>query len=183
MHKLPHKEISKSSSTAWNKGLLVGQKSPLKLRKIWGIRVRLQLANKERDLALFNMAIDSKLRGCNLVRLRVSDVTQGGKASSRAMVMQKKTGMPVKFEITEHTRNAVEKWIRVANLHLDQHLFPSRFHQVAHLSTRQYAGIVKFWVSLIDLDPAAYGRHSLRRTKPTLIYRRTKNLRAVQLLL
>lgn len=183
MHKLPHNEIRKLSSTAWNKGLLVGQKPPLKLRETWAIRVRLQLAKKERDLALFNMAIDSKLRGCDLVRLRVSDVTQGGKASSRAMVMQKKTGVPVKFEITEQTRNAVENWISGANLHLDQHLFPSRFHQLAHLSTRQYARIVKFWVSLIDLDPAAYGTHSLRRTKATLIYRQTKNLRAVQLLL
>ena len=183
MYNYPHCEITRSTPVPWNKGKLVGQKPPLKSREIWAIRVRLQLAMKSRDLALFNLAIDSKLRGCDLVRLRVSDVTQGGKTTSRAIVMQRKTGMPVQFEICDQARDAVDTWIMKEGLNSDQYLFPSRFQGVPHLSTRQYARIVKYWVSLIGLDPAAYGTHSMRRTKATLIYRRTKNLRAVQLLL
>jgi integrase len=183
MYNYPHRELTRLAPIPWNKGKLVGQKPPLKPREIWAIRVRLQLARKTRDLALFNLAIDSKLRGCDLIRLRVSDVTQGGRVTSRAMVMQRKTRMPVQFEICEQARDAVEGWIAKAGLDSNQYLFPSRFHQIPHLSTRQYARIVKYWVSLIGLDPAAYGTHSLRRTKATLIYQRTKNLRAVQLLL
>ena len=167
----------------WNKGRLIGQKLPLKPREIWAIRVRLQIYRRIRDLALFNLAIDSKLRGCDLVRLRVGDVTQGGNVMNRAMVMQRKTGQPVKFEISEQTRDAVEAWIKKTGSKGLDYLFPSRFHDCPHLSTRQYARIVKYWVILIDLDASLYGTHSLRRTKPTLIYRRTKNLRAVQLLL
>ena len=183
MYDYPHNQITRIPPVPWNKGKLIGQKPPLKSREIWAIRVRLQLSSKYRDLAMFNMAIDSKLRGCDLVRLRVSDVTQAGRAASRAMVMQRKTGMPVQFEICDQARDAVEAWITKAGLSSDQYLFPSRFQGVPHLSTRQYARIVKYWVSLIGLDPAAYGTHSMRRTKATLIYRRTKNLRAVQLLL
>lgn len=183
MYNYPNRELTRLAFIPWNKGKLVGQKPPLKPREIWAIRVRLQLARKPRDLALFNLAIDSKLRGCDLIRLRVSDVTQGGRVTSRAMVMQRKTRMPVQFEICGQARDAVEGWIAKAGLDSDQYLFPSRFHRIPHLSTRQYTRIVKYWVSLIGLDPAAYGTHSLRRTKATLIYERTKNLRAVQLLL
>ncbi len=168
---------------AWNKGKLIGQKPPLKLKEIWAIRIRLQLAHRLRDLALFNLAIDSKLRGCDLVRLRVCDVAQGRRIAARAMVMQRKTQRPVQFEITEQTRAAVAAWIAKAKLRSDQFLFPSRITKSPHLSTRQYARLVKSWVAAIRLDPHAYGTHSLRRTKATLIYRRTKNLRAVQLLL
>ncbi len=167
----------------WNKGKLIGQKPPLKVREIWAIRIRLQLAHRLRDLALFNLAIDSKLRGCDLVRLRVGDVTQGDRVAARTSVMQRKTQRAVQFEITEHTREAVAAWIAKAKLRSDQVLFPSRMTTSPHISTRQYARLLKSWVADIGLDPHVYGTHSLRRTKVTLIYRRTKNLRAVQLLL
>ena len=166
-----------------NKGKMIGQKPPLKLKEIWAIRIRLQLASRLRDLALFNLAIDSKLRACDLVTLRVSDVDHGGTIASRAIVMQRKTQRPVQFEITEQTRESVAAWRDQARLRRDQFLFPSRMHESPHLSTRQYARLVDSWVSQIGLDPSVYGTHSLRRTKAALIYRRTKNLRAVQLLL
>jgi integrase len=166
-----------------NKARLTGCKPPLKRKEVWAIRVRLQLAKRHRDLALFNLAIDSKLRGCDLVRLRVCDVTNGSRVQSRATVVQKKTGRPVQFEITAQTRDAIAAWIQRARLKDDQFLFPSRMRWSPHLSTRQYARIVKLWASSIGLDPKEYGTHSLRRTKSTLIYRQSKNLRAVQLLL
>jgi integrase len=168
---------------AWNKGKLVGQKAPLRLKDIWAIRIRLQLANRARELALFNLAIDSKLRSCDLVKLRLRDVAQGARIASRAIVMQQKTQRPVQFEITEPTRESLAAWTRISGLTADSFLFPSRLHASAHLSTRQYARIVHAWVKEIGLDSAAYGTHTLRRTKASLIYRRTKNLRAVQLLL
>jgi site-specific recombinase XerC len=167
----------------WNKGKLLGQKPPLKLKEIWAIRIRLQLDHRSRELALFNLAIDSKLRGCDLVGLHAHDVVQGSHIAPRAIVMQKKTQRPVQFEITEQTRDAVAAWITDAHLKSDQFLFPSRLSESPHLSTRQYSPIVESWVASIGLDPAAYGTHSLRLTKATLIYRRTRNLRAVQLLL
>ena len=167
----------------WNKGKLLGQKPPLKLKEIWAIRIRLQLARQARELALFNLAIDSKLRGCDLVGLRVHDVVHGSRVAARAIVMQKKTERPVQFEITEQTRDAIAAWITAAHLKPEQFLFPSRVSESPHLSTRQYSRIVGSWVKCIGLDAAAYGTHSLRRTKATLIYRRTRNLRAVQLLL
>jgi integrase len=167
----------------WNKGKLIGQKSPLKLKEIWGIRIHLQMDKNIRELALFNLAIDSKLRGCDLVKLKVCNVAQGNRVSSRAIVMQQKTHRPVQFEITEQTRDSLASWICQAKLKSDDYLFPSRVHDSPHLSTRQYARIVEHWVKSIGLDPAAYGTHTMRRTKATLVYRRTKNLRAVQLLL
>lgn len=169
--------------TPWNKGKLVGQKPPLKLKEIWAIRIRLQLANNVRDLALFNLALDSKLRSCDLVSLRVRDIAHGNKVSKRAMIMQQKTQQPVQFEITEQTREALTNWINHGALTSEDFLFKSRLKNSHHISTRQYARIVESWVSAIGLDPADYGTHSLRRTKASLIYRRTKNLRAVQLLL
>ena len=167
----------------WNKGKLVGQKPPLKLKEIWAIRVRLQLANCIRDLALFNLAIDSKLRSCDLLKLRVKDISHGSTVLRRAMVMQQKTHQPVQFEITEQTRDSISKLITHAGLIYDDFLFQSRFKSSPHISTRQYARIVENWVKDIGLDPSDYGTHSMRRTKATLIYRRTHNLRAVQLLL
>ena len=167
----------------WNKGRLIGPKPPLKLREIWAIRIRLQLAQRARDLALFNLSIDSKLRGCDLCKLQVRDVAHSGRVIPRATVMQEKTWQPVKFELTDQTREAVEAWIAKAQLSSGQFLFPSRMTQSPHISTRQYARIVKSWVARIGLDPDDYGTHSMRRTKATLIYKRTKNLRAVQLLL
>ncbi len=167
----------------YNKGKLIGQKTPLKLKEIWSIRIRLQLTNRTRELALFNLAIDSKLRGCDLVELRVKDIAHGNQVASRAIVMQHKTHRPVQFEITEQTRDIVSAWITQGRLRADQYLFPSRVHASPHISTRQHARIVDSWVSSINLDSAAYGTHTMRRTKATLVYRRTKNLRAVQLLL
>jgi integrase len=167
----------------WNKGKLTGQKPPLKLKEIWAIRIRLQLNNRVRDLALFNLAIDSKLRACDLVKLRVQDISHGGCISKRSMIMQQKTHQPVQFEITEQTREAIANWIDCANLNNGDYLFKSRIHNSPHLSTRQYARIVNSWIRQIGLHPADYGTHTLRRTKASLIYRRTKNLRAVQLLL
>jgi len=167
----------------WNKGKLIGQKPPLKLKEIWALRVRLQLSKKVRELAMFNLALDSKLRGCDLVRLRVRDVTHGSQVAPRAIIMQQKTQRPVQFELTEPTRTALAAWIGKAKLSHEQFLFPSRLRSSPHVSTRQYARVVSKWVASIGLDPAEYGTHSLRRTKATLIYRRTKNLRAVQLLL
>lgn len=174
---------STRSRDPWNKGRLIGQKLPLKLKEIWATRIRLQLAERLRDLALFNLAIDSKLRGCDLVSLRVKDVAQGQSIFHRAIVMQQKTQRPVQFEITEQTRQSVLSWINHRKLTSSQYLFPSRVIDAGHLSTRQYACILSSWVKSIGLDATAYGTHTMRRTKATLIYRRTKNLRAVQLLL
>ena len=158
----------------WNKGKIVGQKAPFKLKDIWALRIRHQMEGRVRELALFNLGIDSKLRGCDLVALKVRDICHGDQVASRAIVMQHKTQRPVQFEITPTTRDAVQAWIN---------LFPSRIHESPHLGTRQYARILGGWVHDLGLDPADYGTHSMRRTKATLIYRRTKNLRAVQLLL
>jgi integrase len=167
----------------WNKGKIVEQKAPFKLKDIWALRVRLQMQDRVRELALFDLAIDSKLRGCDLVSLKVRDICHGDQVASRAIVMQQKTQRPVQFEITQPTREAVQKWIRQAGLRSEDFLFPSRIHESPHLGTRQYARILDGWVDELGLDPADYETHSMRRTKATLIYRRTKNLRAVQLLL
>ncbi|MBN3787252.1 tyrosine-type recombinase/integrase [Burkholderia sp. Ac-20353] len=167
----------------WNKGKLTGQKPPLKLREIWAIRTRLQMASNIRELAIFNLAIDSKLRACDLTRLQVQDVCPGSHVGSRATVMQQKTQRPVQFEITEQTRRSLEAWIGSRSLKAADYLFPSRQHASPHLSTRQYARLVHRWVASIGLDDAAYGTHTMRRTEASLIYQRTKNLQAVQLLL
>lgn len=167
----------------WNKGKLVGQKTPLKLKEIWAIRIRLQIGHRTRELALLDLGLDSKLRACDLVGLRVRDISQGGRVATRAMVMQQKTARPVQFEITPPTREAVSEWIREAKLSNDDYLFPSRVHDAPHLGTRQYARILDAWLVEIGLDPTAYGTHTIRRTKASMIYRRTKNIRAVQLLL
>lgn len=167
----------------WNRGKLVGHKRPLQLHEIWAIRIRLQLAGNLRELALFNLAIDSKLRACDLVRLRVVDIAHGSAIQTRAIVLQQKTGTPVQFELTTQTRESVSAWLEQSKAQLNDFLFLSRNHVSEHISTRQYARIVKRWITSIGLDPSAYGTHSLRRTKAALIYKRTRNLRAVQLLL
>src|SRR6202051_4730073 len=148
--------VDSSRRDPWNKGKLVGQKAPLKLRDIWAIRVRLELGDRKRELALFNLAIDSKLRGCDLVQLRVRDVAHGDRIAARAIVMQQKTQRPVQFEITEPTRKSVLAWIRHAALKPEDYLFPSRLRLSPHLSTRQYARIVEAWVTEIGLDAGAY---------------------------
>jgi len=180
---MQHLLAHRVNPSPWNKGKITGQKPPLKRSEIWAIRVRLQIRGRTRDLALFNLAIDSKLRACDLVKIRVRDVTQAGQVANRAIIMQCKTKRPVRFEIMDQTRLAVGQWISHRNLDAHDFLFPSRINLDDHISTRQYAKLLKGWVADIGLDPERYGTHSLRRTKATLIYRRTKNLRAVQLLL
>jgi len=167
----------------WNKGKLIGQKAPLKPKDIWAIRIHLQNEHAVRDLAMFNLAIDSKLRGCDLVSLRVRDVTHGNQVLSRTMVVQRKTQRPVQFELTEPTRTAVAAWIAKATLKSEDFLFPSRLHGSPHVSTTQCSTILAYCRVETCGEPSAYGTHSMRRTKATLIYKRTKNLRAVQLLL
>ncbi|MGF6371633.1 integrase [Paraburkholderia sp. RAU6.4a] len=174
---------TEQSRQAWNKGKQVGQKPPLRPKDVWAIRIHLQNAHAVRDLALFNLAIDSKLRGCDLVSLRVRDVTHVNQVLPRAQVVQRKTQRPVQFELTEPTRSAVRAWLEKAALRPEQYLFPSRLSASPHLSTRQYARMIRRWAGAVGLDPTVYGTHSMRRTKATLIYKRTKNLRAVQLLL
>jgi site-specific recombinase XerC len=167
----------------WNKDKLVGQKAPLRLRDMCAIRVRLQLAHKTRDLALFNLATDSKLRACDLVKLRVHDVGQGERIATRAIILQQKTQRPVQFAITTSTRESTAAWIKHAQLRSDSYLFPSRLHASEHLSIRQYARIVEEWISEIGLNVSASGTHTMRRPKATLSNRRSRNLRAAQLLL
>jgi integrase len=167
----------------WNKGKLIGPKPPLQPKHVWAIRTRLQLAGRTRDLALFNLAIDSKLRGCDVVSLKVEDVAPHGYAVDRATVRQNKTGRPVRFEITEQTRQAIDEHLAVSRKRPGDFLFQVRGGHGRCLSTRQYARLLSEWIASIGLDPALFGTHSLRRTKATLIYRRTGNLRAVQLLL
>jgi integrase len=167
----------------WNKGKLTGQKPPLRPKHVWSIRTKLQIDGRTRDLAMFNLAIDSKLRGCDVVALKVEDVAPSGYAIERATVRQKKTGQPVRFELTEQTRQAVEEYVRAAGKKPGEFLFTGRRGAGRCLTTRQYARLVSDWIASIGLAPHLFGTHSLRRTKATLIYRRTGNLRAVQLLL
>jgi len=141
------------------------------------------MASRVRELAMFNLGIDSKLRGCDLVNLKVRDICHGDQVAARAIVLQQKTQRPVQFEITQPSRDALKAWIKQTALRPEDFLFPSRIHDSPHLGTRQYARILEGWIGELGLDTAAYGTHSIRRTKATLIYRRTKNLRAVQLLL
>ena len=168
---------------AWNRGRIIGQKRPLLPKHVWAIRVRLELANRNRDLALFNMAVDSKLRGCDLVGLKVCDVFVAGRIKERTSILQSKTKQPVQFEITEGTRKSLREWINDPAMIGYDFLWPGRFHDPDHISTRQYARLVKEWVGSIGLEASAYGTHSLRRTKVAQIYKKTGNLRAVQLLL
>ncbi|MGO1075004.1 tyrosine-type recombinase/integrase [Inquilinus sp. CA228] len=173
---------STSRQTPWNKGQLVGQKRPLKPKDVWSIRARLEIEGRERDLALFNLAIDSKLRASDLVSLRIEDVQIGGRVRERATIIQQKTARPVQFELTDGTRKAIQ----ILLLHRGSgagFLFPSRSRGQSHLSTRQYARLVHGWVTDAGLDSPAYGTHSMRRNKAAQIYRKTGNLRAVQLLL
>ena len=174
---------SQPSRVPWNKGKLIGAKPPLRPKHVWSIRSKLQLDGRARDLALFNLAIDSKLRGCDVVALKVDDIAPGGYAADRATVRQKKTGRPVKFELTDATRQAVDDYLKATGKKPGQFLFTGRGGPDRSLTTRQYARLLASWIAGIGLEPNSFSTHSLRRTKATLIYRRTGNLRAVQLLL
>jgi integrase len=167
----------------WNKGKITGAKPPLQPKHVWSMRSQLQLAGRRRDLALFNLAVDSKLRGCDLVRLRVGDVAPHGYAIDRATLRQRKTGRPVKLEITEQTRQSIDDYLGKCRKEAGDYLFIGRRGRDSSLTTRQYARLLSGWIASIGLDPSMFGTHSIRRTKATLIYKRTGNLRAVQLLL
>ena len=169
--------------TPWNKGKLTGAKPPLLQKHVWGIRTKLQIEQRIRDLALFNLAIDSKLRGCDVVALKVDDVAPNGYCADRGSVRQRKTKRPVRFELTEQTRQAVDDYIRTAGKKPGEFLFTASLVSDRCMTTRKYARLLSEWIVSIGLDPHRFGTHSLRRTKATLIYRRTGNLRAVQLLL
>ena len=175
LFRMPHKP--------WNSGRVIGAKAPLKSKHIWAIRQHLKSLGSVRDLAMFNIALDAKLRGCDLVKLRIADVAHGGSIRHRSTVVQQKTGRPVPFEITEPAREALGHWLDRRGSRHDDWLFPSRSRAGDHIGTRQYARLVDHWVRMIDLDPNGYGTHSLRRTKVALIYKKTGNLRACQLLL
>ena len=168
---------------AWNKDRIIGQKRPLLPKQVWAIRARLEMAGNLRDLALFNVAIDSKLRGCDLVKLSVTDLVREDRIRERVSVIQSKTKRPVQFELTKNTRETVSSWLKSPNMIGCCFMFPSRFHGRPHISTRQYGRLVRDWVTAIGLEPSGYGTHSMRRTKAAEIYRKTGNLRAVQLLL
>ena len=135
-------ETASPTKVPWNKGKIVGQKAPLKLKDIWAIRIRLQLGHRTRELALFDLGLDSKLRACDLVRLRVRDICHGDRVSPRAIVVQQKTSRPVQFEITPPTKDAVTAWIKEAKLVNEDFLFPSWVHEWSHSGTRQYAQIL-----------------------------------------
>lgn len=168
---------------AWNKGRVVGQKRPLMPKHVWAIRVRLEIAENHRDLALFNLAIDSKLRGYDLVKLKVADIYASDQVKERASIAQSKIQRSVRFEITEGTRKSILRWMEGPLMVGSEYLWSGRFHERLHISTRQYARLVGEWVKSIVLDPTSFGTHSMRRTKVTQIYKKTGHLRAVQLLL
>jgi integrase len=167
----------------WNKNRVIGQKAPFKLKEICTIRAYLDYDHNVRDRALLDIALDSKMRGGDVVKLRVDDVCHGEHVASRASVRQSKTQRPVTFEITPTARKSLAAWIKQADLKPGGYLFPSRVDKEGHLGTRQYSRIVKDWARLIGEDPSRYGMHSLRRTKVTILYRQTHNLRAAQILL
>jgi integrase len=168
---------------AWNAGKQVGAKRALKVKQIWLIRFFLDREGRMRDRALFDLAIDSKLRGCDLVKMKIGSLVAGPAIRARSMVIQQKTGRPVQFEITADTRASLLTWLERRGGCIDDYAFPSRVDHEGHLSTRQYARLVDEWVTAIGLRPEEYGTHSLRRTKAALIYKATGNLRAIQILL
>jgi len=167
----------------WNAGRNVGPKRPLRPRDIWAIRFYLDEHKRLRDRALFDLAIDSKLRGCDLVKLRIGDLVSGGTIRNRATVIQQKTGRPVQFEIMAEARKSLLAWLERRKGSLNDFVFPSRVDYMGHISTRQYARLLDEWVSTVGLNKQEYGTHSMRRTKAALICKATGNLRAIQILL
>ena len=180
---MAQRDLFRSPPPPWNARRIIGPKPPFKAKHVWAIRQQLKANGRTRDLALFDCGIDAKLRGCDLVKLRVSDVAPGGVLRERATVIQQKTGRPVPFEITDSTREALAAWLKLRGARQDDWLFPSRSRLGHHIGTRQYGRLVDMWVAMIDLEPRAYGTHSLRRTKVAMLYKKTGNLRACQLLL
>ena len=172
-----------SSRQSPRKGKRVGPKRPFTSGHVWETRQYLKLKGRTRDLALFNLGIDSKLRACDLLDIQVSDVNSGSSVFQQATIVQKKTEVPVTFEITDATRASVQMWIEEAELSPNDFLWRSRNGESRHLSMSQYSRIIKHFAEVVGADPSAFATHSIRRTKVTLIYRKTQNLRACQLLL
>lgn len=168
---------------AWNAGRKVGVKKPLKQRQIWAIRFFLDREGRMRDRALFDLTIDRKLRGCDLVKIKIGTLVTGQEIRTRAMVIQQQTGRPVQFEITAEVRASLLAWLQGRGGTIDAFAFPSRVDHADHLSIRQYARLVDEWVTAIGLRCEDYGTNSLRRTKAAMIYKATGNLRAIQILL
>ena len=180
-------EISVTEPTAikrqvWNAGRTVGANVHSNQTK-FGNRFYLNQGRRLRDRALFDLAIDSKLRGCDLVRMKIGDLVSGGQFRTRAIVMQQKTGRSVQFEILPDARASLFAWLDRRGGTVDDYVFPSRIDHHGHLSTRQYARLVDEWGTAVGLMRSEYGTRSLRRTTASIIYRATGNLRAVQILL
>lgn len=167
----------------WNAGRRLGAKRALKPQQVWAIRFWLDRERRLRDRALFDLAIDSKLRGCDVVRVRIGDLVTGGVVRNRAIVIQQKTSKPVQFELLEPARASILAWLERRGGSVEDYAFPSRSDHAEHLSTRQFARLVDEWVTGVGLRREDYGTHSLRRTKASIIYKATGNLRAVQILL
>src|ERR1700731_4709473 len=172
MHENENSITAAPKRVPWNKGKLIGPRPPLRQKHVWAIRTRLQIERQVRDLALFNLAIDSKLRGCDLVAIRVDDVAPNGYAIERTSVRQRKTERPVRFELTEQTRQTIDEYLATVDKKSGEYLF-NGLRPGESMSTRQYARLLANWLVGIGLDPHVYGTHSLRRTKATTVYRRT----------
>ncbi|RFC61892.1 integrase [Fulvimarina endophytica] len=179
----PEYDPAGKARRAWNASRTVGAKRALKPQQVWGIRFWLDREGRIRDRALFDLAIDSKLRGCDVVKIKIGDLTSGGRIRTRAIVVQQKTKRPVQFELLEPARSSLLIWLELRGGTIDDYAFPSRIDRTDHISTRQYARLVDEWVTAIGLRQEDYGTHSLRRTKASIIYKATGNLRAVQILL
>ncbi|MEQ1951447.1 tyrosine-type recombinase/integrase [Mesorhizobium yinganensis] len=165
---------------ALNAGKKVGTKRPLTQKQIWAVRFFLDRERRIRDGTLFDLAIHSKLRGCDLVKIRIHDVVAGPDIRTRAIVIQQKTGRPVQFEIRSES---LLGWLERRGGSVEDYAFPSRVDHSRHVGTRQYARLVDEWVTAIGLRSEEYGTHSLRRTKALMIYKATGNIRAIQILL
>ena len=182
---MAHSEFDPASEIRrpWNAGRKFGPKRALKPQQVWAIRFWLDHEHRLRDRAMFDLAIDSKLRGCDIVKVKIGELVSGDRVRSRAIVVQQKTNRPVQFELLEPARRSILAWLERRSGTLDDFAFPSRIDHADHVSTRQYARLVDEWVTGIGLHREEYGTHSLRRTKASIIYKQTGNLRAVQILL
>lgn len=175
---ISHYDPAATGRPAWNAGKQVGAKRALKIRQIWSIRYFLDREGRMRDRALFDLAIDSKLRGCDLVKIKIGTLVAGQTIRARSMVIQQKTGRPVQFEIAADARASLLAWLERRGGTVDDFAFRSRVNAAGHLSTRQYARLIDEWVTAIGLRPEEYGTHSLRRTKASIIYKSNGNLSA-----
>jgi len=170
-----HFDPAAQNRVPWNFGAKIGPKRPFNQKQIWAIRFFLDREQRIRDRGLFDLAIDSKLLGCDLVELKIGDQVSGPEIRTRATVTQRKTGRTVQFEIASDACASLFAWLEIRGDDVEDFVFPSRLDHTRHLSTRQYARLVDEWVEAIGLRPEEYGTHSLRRTKASIIYKATGN--------